>query len=847
MDGRIPGMTSRRKFTLKIAMITMAFFCAYGLREAFTVSLDTAKKSNYFQLLLLSPKNYTSDTEYSDSNLFLDSIISIIQNYYVDQDRVAARELGLSALTALAQTKKISYRVLDNDDRILLRAGEEQFDLKLSQNPSFDEILRFYNTLGNIASRFNLNLGIGQPKDHSAPYVSRIIDAVLKSLDAHSSILSPEDYLELRQGTEGSFGGLGVLVGIRDEVLTVLKPIPGSPASKAGLQKNDRILSINGVNTFGKSLDNLVEHMRGDPGSSVRLSLLRHGARAPDELNLKREIVQVDSIETRELSVKGNKILRINIENFAARTSREVRSALDKFRKKNSGNIPGVVLDLRGNPGGLLDQAVQVADIFLPSGVIVSTKGRREEIETAIPNQDETDYPLIILIDEESASASEIVAGALQDHRRAVIIGQPSFGKGSVQTIFELPDERALKLTIARYFTPSGKSIQNKGIIPDIWIQPLRKKIENRNILGDQRYKNERFLRHRLDVVGENHKDKSVVQRKAYYLVPDHNPDKSQMREITEDQELNLALIIIEKVLSIYGQKTPSSGSRSSHWLALSGPEITKKLNYMDNVTSKWLEDKVHINWSSSGSPPTNPHIDLTFDDANQSEIEIASNMQIKWRIINREKVPIHRTSLYLRSDESDFDTQEILIGTLQPNQEISGEIRAPISTSVKSPSMILKLGVVVDGTPLPHVHAEHLVQIREKNLATLSTNIEIAEEKGGSLPGIIEQGEKAKLRLIVENKGTESTSKIKLNVINLGGTQFELQKNAPDLFELKPGGSIELAIHVHASSTIDSPELNLGICLDGENLKEPVRQRFSFKAQPSRKFSAEKSSSIGH
>ena len=825
----------------------MAFFCAYGLREVFTTTLNKTKKSSYFQLLLHSPKSHTSDGEPSESSLFLDSIISIIQNYYVDKDRVTPRELCLSALIVLEQTKKISYRLSDRDDRIFLQAGEETFDLRLTQNPSYEEILQFYKTLGNIASHYQITPGLGQIKDRSAPYVSRIIDAVLKSLDAHSSILSPEDYLELRQGTEGSFGGLGVLVGIRDEVLTVLKPIPGSPAFKAGLRKNDRILSINGFNTFGKSLDNLVEHMRGDPGSSVKLSLLRNGARAPDELILKREIVQVDSIETHELNVNGYKILRINIENFAARTSREVRSALESFRKKNKGSIPGVVLDLRGNPGGLLDQAVQVADIFLPSGIIVSTKGRREEIESAMPNHDETDYPLVVLIDEESASASEIVAGALQDHRRGVVIGQPSFGKGSVQTIFELPDDRALKLTIARYFTPSGKSIQNKGISPDIWIQPLRKKLENRNIFGDQRYRNERFLRHRLDVVGENTRDKSIIQKKAYYLTDEHILDTPESRRLANDQELNIGLTIIEKVVKVYGQKIPQSASRSSHWLALAGPEITKKLNDLDNETDKWIQDKLQINWTTSLNQMKNPNIAVNFDETNPQEIEIASNLSIRWRIKNKEKVPISKTSLYLRSDDSDFETQEILLGTLQPNQEINGVIPAPISPSVKSPSMILKLGVVVDGTPLSYAHAEHIIQIREKPLAILNSNIEIAEEKGGSIAGIIEQGEKTQLRLLVENKGNAPSSKIKINIINLAGTQLEIQKYSQGLFELKPGSSLELPIHVNASSTLDSQELSLGICIDGDNLKEPFRQRFSLKAQPSRKFSAEKSSSIGH
>ncbi|TWW09015.1 carboxyl-terminal protease [Planctomyces bekefii] len=192
-----------------------------------------------------------------------------------------------------------------------------------------------------------------------------LLNSTLAELDAHSALLSADAYRELRQGTEGSFGGLGVLVGIRDNMLTVIKPLPRSPAQRSGIQRRDRILGIDGLFTYGYSLDELVEYMRGDPGTSVNLSLLRDGARAPSEVVLKREIIHVDSVTAADIVRGPLKVLHLTIENFASRTSREVLSAIKKFRVRHNGVMNGLVLDLRSNPGGLLDQAVQVADLFL--------------------------------------------------------------------------------------------------------------------------------------------------------------------------------------------------------------------------------------------------------------------------------------------------------------------------------------------------------------------------------------------------------------------------------------------------------------------------------------------------
>jgi hypothetical protein len=267
----------------------------------------------------------------------------------------------------------------------------------------------------------------------------------------------------------------------------------------------------------------------------------------------------------------------------------------------------------------------------------------------------------------------------------------------------------------------------------------------------------------------------------------------------------------------------------------------------MDREVSRWLEEKHNITWTKSNIRLYRPNIALTIDDSTPGEAEIESTVSIKWNLKNNEKFPLHRASIFVRCDESDFETQEILVGTVPPGKSISGTIEAPILASVKSPSLYLNMGVVVDGTPLPHRHAEHLLQVREKPLAFLHAELEITEENGGSLPGILEHGEKAKLRLLVKNQGSATGSQLKLGVINLAGSQLEVTNIPKNQFDLKPGASIALPINIDAGQMVDTNEMSLGICVDGKNLQTPLRQRATLKSQPSRKFSSEKSSAIGH
>ncbi len=294
------------------------------------------------------------------------------------------------------------------------------------------------------------------------------ITGMLTALDPHSAYLPPDVYNELQVDTRGSFGGLGIEITMRDNVLTVVSPIEDTPAYKAGIKSGDQIIKIEGEFTKDMPLIDAVKKMRGPEGTKIQISIRREETHKIMDFTLTREVIKIQSVKSRLLEPNYG---YLRITQFQERTDSDLQKAMTKLQEANGGPVTGLVLDLRNNPGGLLTQAVRVSDRFVDSGLIVYTDGRLETQKHkyfAHKANTYTDFPMIVLVNGGSASASEIVAGALQDHRRALVLGMQTFGKGSVQTILPLDDSQAIRLTTARYYTPNGRSIQATGITPDI-------------------------------------------------------------------------------------------------------------------------------------------------------------------------------------------------------------------------------------------------------------------------------------------------------------------------------------------------------------------------------------------
>lgn len=309
------------------------------------------------------------------------------------------------------------------------------------------------------------------------------IRGMLSGLDPHSAYLDAEEFHELQIGTSGEFGGLGIEVGMEDGFVKVIAPIDDTPAQRAGIQAGDLIIRLDDTPVKGMSLNDAVKMMRGKRGTDITLTVVRQGVDKPFKVTITRDIIRVKSVKQRMLE-PGFGYVRIT--NFQSKTTQYLVEAIKELRKEAGGELYGLVLDLRNNPGGVLTGAVGVSDAFLDEGLIVYTEGRVEDARlrySASPGDLLDGAPLVVLVNEGSASASEIVAGALQDHQRAVIMGTKTFGKGSVQTILPLSEDTALKLTTARYFTPSGRSIQAEGIVPDIALRPLQVKVVDRGDL----------------------------------------------------------------------------------------------------------------------------------------------------------------------------------------------------------------------------------------------------------------------------------------------------------------------------------------------------------------------------
>ncbi|RBQ25831.1 MULTISPECIES: S41 family peptidase [Arcobacteraceae] len=370
--------------------------------------------------------------------------------------------------------------------------------------------------------------------------IDKALKGLMQELDAHSSYLDKKASKEMSIATSGEFGGLGITVGMRDGALTVISPIDDTPAFKAGIKSLDIILKINDTSTIGMTLDEAVNMMRGEPKTDITITVVRKGELKPLEFKLQRDIIKVQSVFAKK--IESEDILYLRISSFDTKVSTELEKAI-----KENKNAKGIILDLRNNPGGLLNQAIGVVDMFVKSGVIVSQKGRDasdEEKFEASKFGTKTDLPLVVLVNEGSASASEIVSGSLQDHKRAVVIGEKTFGKGSVQAVLPIDNDKTenIKLTIAKYYLPSGRTIQALGVTPDIIVSSGKVVQNDDNSLRIKEADLKKHLEGELEKVDEDIK-------KEEKTIKDESKTTISKEDLLEDNQLNTSLAILKSLI----------------------------------------------------------------------------------------------------------------------------------------------------------------------------------------------------------------------------------------------------------------------------------------------------------
>ncbi|MCF6340708.1 MAG: S41 family peptidase [Sulfurimonas sp.] len=368
--------------------------------------------------------------------------------------------------------------------------------------------------------------------------INKALGGMMNNLDAHSNYLKTKDFKNLKVQTDGEFGGLGITVGMRDGALTIIAPIEGTPADKAGLKSGDIILKINDESTLSMTIDDAVSIMRGKIGEPIDITIVRKGEANPLKITIVRGIITIESVYAKTI---GDDIQYVRVTSFDKKVVDDVAAAI----KKREASTKGIVLDLRNNPGGLLDQAVGLVDLFVDEGDIVSQKGRKksdDEVYTAKSSNTITDVPLVVLVNGGSASASEIVSGALQDHRRGVIIGQNTFGKGSVQVILPITDKEAIKLTIARYYLPSGRTIQAIGVKPDIDVLPGEVKT-NKNEYALKEADLKKHLKEELKKV-DGEKKEEILKKDSKRIITQEMMNKDI--QLKEAVDIMKALIIVK-------------------------------------------------------------------------------------------------------------------------------------------------------------------------------------------------------------------------------------------------------------------------------------------------------------
>jgi carboxyl-terminal processing protease len=728
-----------------------------------------------------------------------------IKDNYVDPSRINERRMIGAAMEEVQRSVAELMVEVERDGeqvptRITVRIdkAEQSFDLRDVGNMwqlsfKFKDIFKFVQD--SLAAR---EVGLGKEPAELRRRLQDIeyaaINGMLSTLDPHSVLLRPEAYREMKDATRGKFGGLGIVISIKEGQLTIVNPMEDSPASKAGLKAGDRIVQIGLDSTVNMALEDAVNLLRGDADTTVDIHVLRSGWNKPRKFTLARADIKVKSVASRLLA---DRVGLVKLRGFQGTTFEELEAALKRMAGK--GKLKGLVIDLRGNPGGLLDQAIKVSDLFVESGPIVTTVGYGDKVrEPKMATRAHTEtYPVVVLTDPQSASASEIVAGALKNHERALIIGQQTFGKGSVQVIYDNKDDSALKLTIAQYLTPGEISIQSVGIAPDIATHPVVLSPETTLFFRSEGLAGEKDLPAHLDHESAQVSREAKPAHTVRYLRAEAAPAEPTEEESTLviDFEIELAQRIIAAT---------DAGHRAG-MLQEAGAIIERARQEEEARIIQALATR-GVDWQpmTAGAAPK-ARVEITTDRP-ENRVVAGDTATLQVTVHNDGAGPFVRLRGQTDSENEAFAGLELIFGNIPPGQSRSWSVPVvmPRSALSRRDPVVVTFFAEAGEVPAP---AELKVSVEQLPRPRLALVWWLDDGGKGNGDGVLQRGEEAELVVEVKNLGE--------------GRTFELLGTLRDD---APGGQRALFIN-QGRVTATTPEGGLA---PGQQ----TRMRFGFKAK---------------
>jgi carboxyl-terminal processing protease len=770
-----------------------------------------------------------------------------IRKHYVDPDRVKPRLMLLSALNFIQ--RDVAQVMVKEDGKqvtVTVENDTQSFRVDDVQGP-WDVAARLRDIFGFLQTKLKDSDVDLRQLEYTA------CNGMLHTLDPHSTFLTPEGYREMNTQTSGAFGGLGIVISVRDQELTVMKPMPNTPASRAGLKRFDRIAKIEGESTLNMPLDDAVKRLRGEPDTKITIWITREGDEGfstPKPIELTREIIKVNSVESRLLD--GN-IGYIKLKSFQSSSMDEVDAALASFREK--GEIKGLVLDLRGNPGGLLDQAVKIADRFVSDGVIVATQGSSEgrEERRAVPAGTEPDYPMVVLTSGTSASASEILSGALKNLDRAVVVGQQTFGKGSVQLIFpDVTEEHAaLKLTISQYLNPASLaggdvSIQGVGVSPDVELDPMTVDDLEMNLAVHKDGPRERELPSVLS------NDKATPAAKPEVVV--HYQYTSAEREEERESGDNDDDTVTDFPIHFGRDLAAAMPEGKPRVEALKAAMATIDKMRTDELAKVAGElSKLGVDWSSApdgAKLAESSDLDVKVDTGRPGdEVTAGQPMDLKVTVKNKGTGTIYRLHAITESENGYFDQKELAFGKLGPGEEktartplgwcaFDGPKDASTRPRDKTAKRVCKIpmdasersdGVAVrfdaEGRSAPAT-VEVRTIIHALPRPTFKYAFEIADDREGNGDGRLQKGEKATMYFSVKNVGPGRSYDTQAILSNLSGDDLLLHAGRFDVSNMQPGDVRRVAFTFDVASKPSNPEVVLSLNVSDRDLHETASEK---------------------